>query len=95
MKLNSPDVAKNGLFYYYHTLARALREYGEANVKDAAGKSYDWRIELIDKLASLQNADGSWAGDKRWMEDNPVLVTSYCLIALQEAKDSLKSQPSR
>lgn len=34
MKLNSPDVARNGLFYYYHTLTRALKEYGETTVKD-------------------------------------------------------------
>jgi len=95
MKLNSPDVAKNGLFYYYHTLTRALREYGEPMVKDAQGQSHDWRIELINKLASIQKPDGSWSGEKRWMEENPILVTSYCLVALTEVKEDLKAHPAR
>lgn len=93
MKENKPDLAKNGLYYYYHTLARALKEYGQPTIKDAAGATHDWRIELIDKLASLQKPDGSWAGEKRWMEDNPVLVTSYCVIALQEAQKDLAANP--
>jgi squalene-hopene/tetraprenyl-beta-curcumene cyclase len=77
------------MYYYYHTLARTLRAYGEPTIQDAAGQSHDWRVELIDKVASLQKPDGSWAGERKWMEDNPVLTTSYVLLALEEALASL------
>jgi hypothetical protein len=55
----------------------------------------DWRIELITKLASLQKPDGSWAGEKRWIEDNPVLATSYSILALQEAMHGLAEHPAK
>lgn len=46
----------------------------------------DWANDLIDRLAELQNPDGSFrVVDDRWMEDNPVLITSYALLALQHA----------
>ena len=39
--------------------------------------------------------DGSWIGDKRWMEQNPVLVTAYVVLALQEAQADLKEHPPK
>lgn len=46
----------------------------------------DWANNLIAKLASLQNPDGSFINaEPRWMEDDPGLVTAYALIALNEA----------
>jgi squalene-hopene/tetraprenyl-beta-curcumene cyclase len=46
----------------------------------------DWANDLIDRLAELQNADGSFRSvDDRWMESNPVLITAYGLIALEHA----------
>lgn len=89
IKASNPENADYGLYYYYHTLARALRVYGEPTIVDLQGKKHDWRVELIDKLAALQKPDGSWAGNKKWMEDNPVLATSYVVLALQEAAASL------
>lgn len=89
MKLNKPEMATQGLYYYYHTMARALSAYNEPKIVTADGKTHDWREELIAKLESLQKEDGSWAGEKRWMEDNPVLVTAYCVMALQEIKKDL------
>ena len=50
--------------------------------------------ELIDKVASLQKSDGSWSGEKRFMEDNPTLVTSYVLLALNEAVEDLRQHPA-
>ncbi len=94
MSASGPDKAQQGLYYYYHTLARALNEYDQPVITDAQGKPHDWRLELIDKLASLQNPDGSWTGDKRWMEDNPVLATSYVVLALREAQKDLRQHPA-
>src|SRR5688572_3030366 len=73
MPANHPqqgDVRKNGLYYYYHTMARALNVYDEPTLDTPQGKR-DWRVDLGNKLLSLQSQDGSWAGEKRWMEDNP------------------------
>jgi squalene-hopene/tetraprenyl-beta-curcumene cyclase len=93
MAANDPAIAKNGLYYYYLTLARALDAYNQPVVTDAQGNKHDWRMELIDKLSSLQLANGSWNGDARWQEDNPVLVTSYVLIALECAVKDLRENP--
>ena len=93
MKLNKPEMAQSGIYYYLHTLAKALNAYDAPVITDAKGAKHDWRVELIDKLASLQKSDGSWVGDKRWMEDNSVLVTAYMVLALQEAQKDLAEHP--
>jgi squalene-hopene/tetraprenyl-beta-curcumene cyclase len=95
MKLGDPANAQHGLYYYYHTLARALAAYGEPVVTDPKGDKHDWRIELIAKLASLQQKDGSFVGDKKWMEDNPVLTTAFVVLSLQEAREDLKARPAK
>lgn len=94
MKLGNPDSAKSGLYYFYHTMARALNEYDEPTITDPQGKKHDWRIELIEKLVSLQKPDGSWAGEARWQESNPILVTAYVTAALQEIRKDLKEHPA-
>lgn len=94
MRLGNPEDAKFGLYYYYLTMARALHAYGEPAITDDKGAKHDWRAELIDKLASLQHDDGSFVGDKRWMESNPILVTSYAVQALQEARADLAERPA-
>ncbi|MFT3784841.1 MAG: terpene cyclase/mutase family protein [Tepidisphaeraceae bacterium] len=95
LKLNNADAAKNGLYYYYQTLAKALHAYGQPTITDAEGETVDWRLALVAKLKELQKEDGSWAGEKRWMEDNPVLVTSYVVLALQEVREDLKARPAK
>jgi len=95
MKEGDPKSAQAGLYYYYHTLARALHAYGEPIIVDPQGNKHDWRIELINKLATLQKPDGNWIGDKnpKWMESNPVLVTCYVTLALEETLTDLKDHP--
>lgn len=75
-----------GLYYYYHVLARALRAWGQDVVTDAAGGQHNWRAELLEALASRGAPDGSWCNQAdRWHEGSPVLVTAYAVLALQEA----------
>ncbi|MCL4211873.1 MAG: hypothetical protein HRU76_10200 [Phycisphaeraceae bacterium] len=82
----NPGVGKQGLFYYYHTLARALRASDLDRLSDTDGVEHDWRAELIDALLARQAADGSWVNDAdRWMESDPSLVTTYAVLALEEA----------
>jgi squalene-hopene/tetraprenyl-beta-curcumene cyclase len=78
----NPELGRQGLFYYYNIMARALAIYGEDILTDTTGTAHDWRVDLADKLISVQNGDGSWANDNgRWWENNPDLVTAYCLLS--------------
>lgn len=95
MRLNSPQMAQHGLYYYYHTLARALNAYDEPIITDPQGNKHDWRVEFVDKISTLQQKDGSFVGDKKWMEENPVLVTAYTAIALAETIEDLNQHPAK
>ncbi|MCX7703270.1 MAG: terpene cyclase/mutase family protein [Planctomycetota bacterium] len=78
--------SKQGLYYYYSTLAKALYHYGERYLVDSEGNKHDWGVELIEKLVSLQKEDGSWVNENdRWFEADPALSTSYAIISLSYA----------
>ncbi len=90
----NPGVGTDGLYYYFVTFARALDAWGEPTVmvlprEGSAERTVtprDWSRDLIDRLEGLQNADGSFRSvDDRWLENNPVLITAYAVIALQHA----------
>ncbi|MCZ6653472.1 MAG: terpene cyclase/mutase family protein [Planctomycetota bacterium] len=75
-----------GLYYYYHVFARALRAWGEPVITDGKGVKHSWREDLCRKLIALQNKDGSWVNTAdRWYEGNPALVTAYSVLAMQTA----------
>ncbi|MFB3891581.1 MAG: prenyltransferase/squalene oxidase repeat-containing protein [Phycisphaerae bacterium] len=83
---NLPDAqSQQGLYYYYHVFAKALRAYGETTVKDLKDKEHNWREELVDAMKKRVKDDGSWTNSAdRWEEGSPVLVTCYCALALEE-----------
>jgi squalene-hopene/tetraprenyl-beta-curcumene cyclase len=93
MRLANPDNAQHGLYYYYHTLARTMHEYDQPTFTKPDGTVVDWRKDFVAKIATLQKEDGSFVGDKKWMEDNAVLVTAYTVLALQEVREDLKQHP--
>jgi squalene-hopene/tetraprenyl-beta-curcumene cyclase len=95
MRDNDPKQAQHGLYYFFQVAAKALDAYDEPTITDDKGVSHDWRVELIDKIGSLQREDGSWTGEQRWMENNPVLVTSYCVLALEQIQRDLKEHPAK
>lgn len=81
----NPGMGQEGLYYYFHTLAKALSAAGVDRLKLADGREADWRRDLAVRLMSLQNGEqGFWQNDNgRWWEKDPVLSTSYALIALE------------
>jgi squalene-hopene/tetraprenyl-beta-curcumene cyclase len=90
----NPGVGTDGLYYYFVTFARALHALGEPTITllppvGTAARTVtprDWANDLIDRLAELQNDDGSFKSvDDRWLENNSVLITSYAVLALQHA----------
>ncbi len=84
----NPGVGEQGLYFYYTIIARALNaaQSDSQLKKDGDGELIPWRELLIKKLIALQKPDGSWVNDNnRWWENDPVLATSYALIALEFA----------
>jgi hypothetical protein len=80
---SNPGMGDAGLYYYYHTFAKALDTMGEDLLVDAEGRKHDWRRDLSDELARRQQPDGSWVNQNtRWMEGDPNLATAFALLAL-------------
>ncbi|MBN1614777.1 MAG: cycloartenol synthase, partial [Deltaproteobacteria bacterium] len=80
----NPGMGKEGLFYYYHTMAKALNAYGVQILALKNGQSVDWRRDLAKRLIDLQSGDGFWVNESgRWWEKDPVLVTSYAVLTLE------------
>jgi squalene-hopene/tetraprenyl-beta-curcumene cyclase len=83
----NPGMQNAGLFYYYHTFAKALNALGQPEFLDAQGKHHDWKAELVQKLAALQAENGSWVNENsRWLEGDANLVSGYALMALSFCK---------
>ncbi len=79
----NPGMGDAGLYYYYHTFAKALDALGRREVVDNKGVKHDWRQELRSVLAQRQRPNGSWLNElDRWYEGDPKLVTGYALLTL-------------
>lgn len=77
---------KEGLFYMYNVMTKGLAAYGRDVLPLADGSTINWRNEIIRVLLDAQRDDGQWINENgRYWESNPVLVTSYSLLALQTA----------
>ncbi len=84
-----------GLYYYYLVLARTLGAFESPIVPTPRGPRTDWVRELTEKLLSLQEPQGLWQNkDPRWWESEPVLVTSYALLALRISRDTRGMKPT-
>jgi len=80
----NPGMGQEGLYYYFHTMAKGLSAAGIDVLTLKDGTKVNWRQDLAKRLLNLQKADGSWANDNgRWMEKDPILVTSYATITLE------------
>lgn len=87
----NPGMGPQGLYYYYHTMAKALTAIGTDKLVTNSGKAFEWRGELALRLMNLQKRDGSWVNDNaRWWENDPVLVTSYAILTLEMIHRGLK-----
>lgn len=80
----NPGMGPQGLYYYYHTMAKALSIYGADKLQLKDGSVVDWRQALSKRLLDLQKNEGLWVNENgRWWEKDPVLVTSYAVISLE------------
>lgn len=85
----NPGMGKQGYYYFLNVLSKGLAAFGSDVIELPGGKKMNWREEVINKLVNLQKVEdgrGYWVNDAgRWQEADPVLVTSYAVIALQIA----------
>ncbi len=79
----NPGMGNAGLYYYYHTFAKALAALGDDELVDEDGTPQNWRKDLVNALAERQQPNGSWVNEHvRWLEGDANLVTAYALLAL-------------
>ena len=84
-----PTASYQGLFYYFHSMARALNTFDADTVETPDGEVHAWRPQLAGRLIAMQSKiDGSWVNENasRWWEGNPVLATSYAMLTLAETR---------
>jgi squalene-hopene/tetraprenyl-beta-curcumene cyclase len=75
-------------------MSKALSAANIDKLTLADGKQADWRADLAGALLTKQREDGSWANaNGRWMESNPVLVTAYAVMSLEQLYYSIPEQP--
>jgi squalene-hopene/tetraprenyl-beta-curcumene cyclase len=80
----NPGMGQAGLYYYYHTFAKAMTALGEDPFEDAKKVKHEWRKELFEALKKRQRADGSFVnkGDRAFGEGDPNLATAFALLTL-------------
>jgi squalene-hopene/tetraprenyl-beta-curcumene cyclase len=84
---SNPGMGTAGLYYYYHTCAKALDALGQETFTDDKGGEHHWRDELAAELIGRQRDDGSWTNENaRWFEGDANLVTGYALLTLGYCK---------
>jgi hypothetical protein len=84
----NPGMGQAGLFYYYHTFAKAMDALGEPLFEDAKNVKHDWRQELYETLKKKQKPDGSFinATDRGFGEFDPNIATAFALLTLNYVK---------
>ncbi len=88
----NPGMGQAGLFYYYHTFAKAMALLGEESFEDDKGIKHPWRKDLLEAIRKRQRPDGGFAnaGDRAFGESDANLATAFALLALsycQPGKD--------
>lgn len=81
----NPGMGQQGLYFFYNVIARGLSAAGRDTIPHEKG-DIQWRKELVQRIVSLQQQDGSWVNKNgRFWENDPVLATSYAILALEFA----------
>ena len=86
----NPGLGAQGMFYYYHTMAKALTVLEEDILVLPDGTKVAWREQLAKRLFDLQDSKGFWVNENgRWWEKDPVLVSCYALLTLERLYHTL------
>jgi len=84
--LENPGLGQEGLYFYFHIMAKALSAYKAQTIPVSGKGEVYWRKELLEKLINLQNSKGFWINQAgRWWENDPALCTAYAVLAMELA----------
>lgn len=88
----NPGMGQEGLYFFYNIMTRSLAAARRDTIARPNGTTLNWREEVAKKVVSLQKVDGA-TGQGHWenavgryWENDPVLVTAYCLLALESVR---------
>ncbi len=86
----NPGMGQEGYYYFLSVMAKALNEMGVEEFQLPTGHRINWREAMVRQILNLKRTDTEgrvyWTNPtSRWMESDPVLVTSYALMALSIA----------
>jgi squalene-hopene/tetraprenyl-beta-curcumene cyclase len=80
----NPGMGPQGYYYYLQLMTKGLDIAGTDQLALKDGGKVDWRRQTALKLINLQQKDGSWVNAQaRWWENDPNLVTTYVVLALE------------
>jgi len=86
----NPGLGGQGLYYYYHSMAKALTALNLGQLKKSDGTEIDWRQEIGNQILNSQQPDGSWVNPTaRWRESDTVYATALATLTLIHIHNSL------
>jgi squalene-hopene/tetraprenyl-beta-curcumene cyclase len=86
----NPGMGQQGLYYYYHTMAKVLRLLDIDELTTASGEKIAWASALSTQLLKTQKSDGSWNNETaRWRESDAVYATALAVLTLMHSYHSL------
>lgn len=87
----NPGMQDQGLYFFYNVIARSLSAAGLDTIPREQGDPIQWAKELVAKVVSIRQDDGSWVNrNGRFWENDPVLATAYSVLALEFATGRTK-----
>lgn len=86
----NPGLGGQGLYYYYHSMAKALTALNLGELRKSDGTAIDWRQEIGNRLLNSQQPAGSWINPTaRWRESDAVYATALATLTLIHIHNSL------
>jgi squalene-hopene/tetraprenyl-beta-curcumene cyclase len=86
----NPGLGGQGLYYYYHSMAKALTALNLGVLQKSDGTEIDWRQEIGNQILKSQQPDGSWVNPTaRWRESDTVYATALATLTLIHIHNSL------
>ena len=87
----NPGMQDQGLYFFYNVMSRSLAAAGLETIPRDTGDAIPWAKELVGKVVSLRQEDGSWVNrNGRFWDNDPVLATAYSVLALEFATGRAK-----
>ena len=86
----NPGLGGQGLYYYYHAMAKALTALNLGELRKSDGTVIDWRLAVGNQLLNAQEPSGSWTNPTaRWRESDAVYTTALATLTLIHIHNSL------